>query len=105
MNVTEAEAVTKWCPLTRVAFLGNTVANRVSSARLQIAKSEADRTGDDCDYKHFAREMADTHCIGSLCMFWKFTGYRPVPSGNDEAHGTCGAAPQFPPEGRELLAT
>jgi hypothetical protein len=32
-------------------------------------------------------------------MFWKFTGYRQVPSsvrGQDEAHGTCGIAADYP---------
>lgn len=95
MNCTEAEAVTKWCPLTRVSFLSH-VANRVSSSRLRAAKAEADRTGDDRDWKYYCTEVADTNCIGSLCMFWKFTGYRKVPNGNDEAHGTCGAAPDYP---------
>lgn len=95
MNVTEAEAVMKWCPQSRVAFMGE-VGNRVSSERLRAAKAEADRTGDDRDYRFYVARVADTHCIGSLCMWWRFTGYREVPSGNDEAHGTCGAAADIP---------
>lgn len=96
MNVTEAEAVLKWCPQSRVAFFGEVGTNRISSERLRAAKAEADRTGDDRDWKFYIARLHDTHCIGSLCMWWRFTGYREVPGGNDEAHGTCGAAPDYP---------
>lgn len=94
MNVTEAEAVTKWCPQSRVAFMGES-GNRVSSERLRAAAAESKRTGDSRDLEFYVQRLKDTHCIGSLCMWWKFTGYRRVPGGNDEAHGTCGAAPDI----------
>lgn len=90
MNCTEAEAKLKWCPMSRVLFLGQAASNRVSTARIQAAKAEADRTGDDRDHQYFAREVADTHCLGSLCMFWKVTHGK-----NQELYGTCGAAPDF----------
>ncbi len=91
MICTEAEAVTKWCPMTRVAFMGS-YANRISSERLQAARAEADRTGDDRDWKYYIQQMKDTHCIGSLCMMWRWAGYKRIPNGNDEAHGCCALA-------------
>lgn len=97
MIVTEAEALTKWCPETRVAFLGSLVGNRPSTSMIDFADREAARTGDDRDLKYLRQQQADTHCIGSRCMFWQWAGQRKVPNGNDEAHGTCGSAPDFGP--------
>lgn len=37
-------------------------------------------------------------------MFWRFVGYRPVAGGrNDEAHGTCGIAAEFPSDPYEYV--
>lgn len=99
MNVTEAEAKLKWCPQSRVAFPGGHVGNRPSSALIRFAQDEAARTGasqDSRELQYLLEQRADTHCIGSRCMWWRFTGYREVPGGNDEAHGTCGAAVDIP---------
>lgn len=99
MILTEAEAAKCWCPQARVAFFGE-AANRISTERLKAALSEADRTGDRRDLEHIHARIADTRCIGSLCMWWRYIGYRPVAAafqGQDEAHGCCGAAPDVPP--------
>ena len=45
MNVTEAEAKTKWCPFARLSEMGGTY-NRIGPA-------------------------ADLYCIGSACMAWR----------------------------------
>jgi hypothetical protein len=92
MIVTEAQAGKMWCPIARVHAPGNQMVNRFSTATMVMAVKEAARTGDERDLKYFQSQEADTHCIGSKCMLWRFTGYRPVPSGNDEAHGCCGMA-------------
>jgi hypothetical protein len=78
--LTEAEALTKWCPFSRVAFMdGN--CNRISSERLRFAKAEAERTGDDRDWKYYCAKLPDTHCIGSLCMAWR--------AADPAKHGPC----------------
>jgi hypothetical protein len=105
MNVTEDEARKRWCPMTRVAFLGSHVGNRVSSAMLKMCEKSSAQ-GDRRDLDYVLQQVADTLCIASACMFWKFTGYRQVPNGNDEAHGTCGLAPDLPdpPPVRKFVA-
>src|SRR6266403_1574332 len=87
MICTEAEAVTKWCPMTRVSFPGH-YANRISTAHLQAARAEADRTGNDRDWKYYIEQMKDTHCIGSLCMMWRWARY----PNNDTPSGCCALA-------------
>jgi hypothetical protein len=98
VNVTEAEARKLWCPQARVAFMGQHVGNRVSSAMIRLGVKQADQ-GDTRDLNYLREHQADCHCLASGCMFWKFTGYRQVPSsvrGQDEAHGTCGIAADYP---------
>jgi hypothetical protein len=95
MLLTEAKATECWCPFARVAFVGDTVMNRVSTFHQQLAQKQADR-GDDRDLKYYQQQERDTHCVGSRCMAWRWAGYRPVSSlttpNQDEAHGYCGLA-------------
>lgn len=98
--VTEAEAKKMWCPFSRVAFLGGAVANRVSSARLRAAQTEAERTGDDRDFKFYAEQVVDTQCLGSLCMAWRAAPDRLLSSSGNPPYvheprpgmGYCGLA-------------
>lgn len=70
MDITEAEAETKWCPFAMVgASSSHPGHNRLYGNRAPI----------------------DARCIGDRCMAWRFTGYKPVAGDtNDEAHGRCG---------------
>jgi hypothetical protein len=90
--VTEEQARQLWCPQSRVPFLGAHVGNRVSSATLKMCEKQAAH-GDPRDLEYVRQQVGDTKCIASACMFWRFVGYRKVASGNDEAHGCCGLAP------------
>lgn len=107
MIVTEAEATKRWCPFARVAYVGNSVMNRVSTFHHELAQKQA-AAGDDRDLKYYERQVADTHCIGSRCMAWRWAGYHRVPSSTvpnqDEAHGYCGLAGPAPDYRAEALA-
>jgi len=91
MICTEDEARKKWCPLTRVAFLGQHVGNRVSTAMLKMCEKSSAQ-GDHRDLDYTLQQVADTTCIASACMFWRWAGYKRIPNGNDETHGCCALA-------------
>lgn len=67
MRVTEAEALTKWCPFTRE---GITARERVVDGK----------PGPDA-----------SRCIGSRCMAWRWSEYA-TPTGDDPRRGFCGLA-------------
>lgn len=68
MDLTEAEAMEKWCPFAMVKDAAGSY-NRSTNGHASFSAC----------------------CIGSRCMAWRFTGYKPVAGGtNDEAHGRCG---------------
>src|SRR5882762_10047069 len=83
MICTEDEARKKWCPLTRVAFLGQHVGNRVSTAMLKMCEKSSAQ-GDHRDLDYTLQQVADTTFIASACMFWRWAGYKRIPNGDAE---------------------
>lgn len=60
MSMTEAEALTKWCPMARTLYTdGQTFAAGVNR------NTGGEVTPSDC-------------CLGSRCMAWRWTGLSPV---------------------------
>lgn len=78
MSVIETQAAQMWCPFARVLLPIHQAGNRVSTFHMEVA-----RKGDQRDFEHFQRQVADCNCIGSRCMAWRWT---------DEASGYCGLA-------------
>ncbi len=88
MILTEAEAAVRWCPFSRVAFVGQVATNRLSTHHMQLAQQAADR-GDGRDLRYYDQQRADTCCIASKCMAWRWAE-EPT---SDRSRGHCGLVP------------
>ena len=82
MMLTEEQAKTKWCPHVR------------HSADVAEFADANNRLG-GCNEFGIRDDEVWNKCCGSMCMAWRWGGYRKVPSATlpdqDEAHGYCGA--------------
>ena len=70
MLLLESEALTKWCPLSRVLLPVHQSGNRISTFHKERASTPGDK-------EHYAQQERDCLCIASRCMFWRETT-RPV---------------------------
>jgi hypothetical protein len=79
--MTEEEAKTKWCPLSRVGDGANSAYNRVGFAAVSPSKDSAD--------------FRAVKCIGRDCMAWRNyevpTVFEDGSVGTPKQHGFCGA--------------
>ena len=79
----EAQAKTKWCPHVRHSLNEDEV------------REVNNRVGDIVEFGICNEKFLWNKCCGSMCMAWRWGGYRKVPSATvpnqDEAHGYCGA--------------
>lgn len=86
--LTESEAKTKWCPLSRVLLPVNQSGNRVSTFHKMWATTQG-------DVEYYAQQEADCRCIASSCMFWRWSSFaiaNPDFQKDPQARGFCGAA-------------
>lgn len=68
--MTESQAKQRWCPFVRVHVPAGLI-NRISSALRRIAH-KARLSGNLLDAEYIEEQEADTHCIGSGCMAWRW---------------------------------
>ncbi len=85
---TIAQAKTMWCPMVRVAGVGQ-VFNRIDPEYLTY-KQGSDRS-------YFERQQANCHCIATQCMLWRWTvvprpEYSLEPLDEATMDGYCGLA-------------
>ncbi|MFC5359540.1 hypothetical protein [Azospirillum himalayense] len=95
--MTEEEARKKWCPLARVSLQDGTsaIAQMTGSAPILFSGNRAVQI---CDSGTKRDTVIGSHCIGAVCMAWRWSVEHCTPPGSNgigepvEAHavGFCG---------------